>query len=128
MPDDGNFHLITVYFKQNYNSVPDLSSIDWDGDFSFAVYIDGVLDVKPTRTPFAFGLRSTCEFYSGNTQYNFFGVEIFNPVSLVISTSSSSNQTDIYSGAVKKYDDPFIVSNYFMCYASAHYKDLGYSS
>ena len=129
MPDDGKFHLITIYFKQNYSSVlnPNVSN-SWDGVISFAVYIDGVLDVKPTRTAFTFGQNCVCTFHAGNNQYNFFGVETFNPISMGISTVKQKN---IYQGAVKKYlqdYDPFIVSNYFMCYASAHYQDLGYTS
>lgn len=129
MPDNKKFHLITIYFKQNYRITE--TSTKWGrGDqdenvTSFAVYIDGVLDVKPTPTNFTFGANCKCTFNPGITQYNFFGAEIFNPVPFSI----TGNLALEYTGLIRKYAqdyDPFIVSNYYMCYADAHYHDLGY--
>lgn len=127
MPDDGKFHLITIYFKQNYRITE--TSTKWgrgsqdENVTSFAVYIDGVLDVKPTPTNFTFTSNCKCIFTPGITQYNFFGAEIFNPVPYSI----TGNLESVYTSLIRKYVqdyDPFIVSNYYMCYANVHYKDL----
>ena len=124
MPDDEKFHLITIYFKQNYEIT---DTTKWSqSNYSFAVYIDGVLDVRPTDTDFAFGIRSYCTFSPGLSEYNFFGAEIFNPVPTQLNTSDFQN---IYRGVIKKYVqdyDPIIISNYYMCYATLHKADLGY--
>lgn len=125
IPNDGKFHLITIYLKKQQTFI--LSDVDEqsyktlsESPTKFVVYIDGIQETKiDTISDGNFGLNSGLfiQCNKGQTLYNFFSIYWINP---------RINLFGQYPATVRKYlydFDPILVSNFAMIYHNQHNMD-----